>query len=183
MVAESDILDYLPYIDQPVPHDQMAAAEALVADELRHTDTSALHPRVEELLPLSLLRPASLLSGEIERYEEEHPDDDEPIVQGMDFSRYDDAPSHMNLSYAMLEGRNLKLMAHNMPNRGYDQLIELYCDVASVYAEASGDKRRRSEEVLSERKRRQLEFEPVGEYLEGRWRDGIRSMVNMGMEH
>lgn len=185
MVADTyDGLEYLPYVDNTVTPEQVAEVESLVLNELRNTDTTAVHPLVDSLLPLPLSRSTSLLSQEIERYEEEQPEEDEPIINGIDTSRYsDDVDNYTNLSYSMLEKRNLELMAQNQQNMqaSWRRHLQHLGEVESNYEQNLGDKRNRSEEVLSERKRRQLDFEPVGEYLEHRWRDGLRSMVNMGM--
>ncbi|RLV84060.1 hypothetical protein JA9_003245 [Meyerozyma sp. JA9] len=185
MVADSyDSLEYLPYVDNTVTPEQVADVESLISNELRNTDTTAVHPLVENLLPLPSSRSTSLLSQEIERYEEEQPDEDEPIINGIDNSRYsDDVDNYTNLSYSMLEKRNLELMAQNHQNMqaSWRRHLRHLGEVESNYEQHLGDKRNRSDEVLSERKRRQLEYEPVGEYLEHRWRDGLRSMVNMGM--
>lgn len=175
-------LEYLPYIDSTITPERIAEVETLVTNELRNTNVTAMHPRMENLL--SLPQSNSLLSQEIQRYEEEHPEEDEPIIDGIDSSRYSqDMQTHTNLSYSLLERRNLELIAQNDENMqaSWRRHVQQLHAVESDYSKHLGEKRSRSDDISAERKRRQLEFEPVGEYLEHRWRDGLRSMVNMGM--
>lgn len=164
---------------------------------LQGSASTGLHPRVNELLPLSANSGNSALFQDIQKYEDDDDDDDHDIddrilPQGISMDRYsdfgaeEDGNTHMYtaLSYAMLRERSTSLMAQNAPHIQHAQRTHLayLSELENVYQEEAARKRLRVDEINEERKRRQLEFEPVGSYLEQKWQDGIRLMVDLGIQ-
>lgn len=136
---------------------------------------------------------------DIERYEDDEEDDDhndEPrqiLRGGVSLDRYTEFGSgddirysemYTALSYSMLRERSSLLMAQNAPQLRENQRAHLasLSELDKVYQEEANLKRQRVDEINEERKRRQVEFEPVNGYLEQRWHDGIRSMVDLGIQ-
>lgn len=172
-------------------------------------DSNGLHPLVNEVIPLpnpNRSTPSPLLMQEIERYEQEEDTDDEQepdrrLSNGIDLSRYsnfnddglndndDDNINYNNLystlSYSMLHERNLTLM-----NENNEQLAQLEQNHLSQLSDLKEDqheqltrKRQQIEDINVIRKKRQVvDFKPVNDYLNDRWKDGIKSVVDLGIE-
>lgn len=169
-----------------------------------------LHPLVEQMLPLTEnneinhTRPALL--HEIERYEEEQQheaDFDESnigiIENGIDMSRYSQFTAknesgketilydnmYSTLSYSLLQNRNLSLLSQNEDQIRNLQLQHLnnLTVIEEEYTNDLHQKRQRIDDVNTTRKRRQVEdFKPVNDYLNDRWKEGIKSVVDLGIE-
>lgn len=176
-------------------------------------DPNVLHPRVDQILPMSnnhLTTPETTprLLQEIERYEEEHIEDTHEemlennnhglpqIVRGgIDMSRYSEFTDsngqiqydnlYSTLSYAILQGRNLDMVSDHQEDLLRAQQLHLQ-NLQGVQAQVESTlerKRERVDEVNEQRKRRQLvDFKPVNDYLQERWKDGIRSVIDLGIE-
>lgn len=88
------------------------------------------------------------------------------------------------LSYAVLLERSVLVLGQNedqlriLQQQHLAQLAQLEED----YDTALQRKRQQVDEVNSARKRRQADFGPVNDYLSERWREGIRSVVDLGVE-
>lgn len=168
-----------------------------------------MHPLVEQMLPLrdnnenNMSKP--LLIQEIERYEQEQDDEDidetsaKILQDGIDMSKYSEFTTtnasgredirydnlYATLSYSLLQNRDLSLLSQNE-----QQLIQLQehhiSDLETIEEEYRQDlskKRQRIEEINVLRKRRQVvDFKPVNDYLNDRWKDGIKSVVELGIE-
>ncbi|SGZ48307.1 CIC11C00000002778 [Sungouiella intermedia] len=156
-----------------------------------------MHPRVNELLPLSSNSGTSALLQDIQRFEddddEEDPNDERILPQGISMDRYtefgtaDDVnypQMYTALSYSMLRERSTSLMTQNAPHLQHAQRTHLasMSELDNVYQREAAGKRLRVDEINNDRKRRQLEFEPVASYLEQRWQDGIRLMTDLGIQ-
>lgn len=170
---------------------------------------NALHPLVDQMLPLrddnerNLSRP--LLMQEIERYEQEQDDEDidesnaRIIQDGIDMRKYSEFTStnesggedirhdnlYATLSYSSLQNRNLSLLSQN--EEQLEGLQEHHLkDLETIEDEYRQDlkkKRQRIEELNVYRKRRQVvDFKPVNDYLNDRWKDGLKSVVELGIE-
>lgn len=169
-----------------------------------------IHPLVTQILPLNnnnegnLARP--LLMQEIERYEQEQDEDEDiddnngGIIQnGIDMSKYSEFSTrsasgqekihydnlYATLSYASLEKRNLSLLSQN--EEQLRQLHEAHINdltgIEQQYSEDLHKKRQSIEDINVLRKRRQVvDFKPVNDYLNDRWKDGIKSVVELGIE-
>lgn len=183
-------LDDLAYVDGGITVEERRNVETLINQEVQQTEQPTLHPRVEELLPL---RPRPMLHQEIERYEEE----EEPETErgGVDMSRYsefdnDEGDIHYDriyttLSYSILQSRNLAL--HEQNHQQISNLQNSHIEAVSAITEQSNErlheKRQRIDDINIIRKKRQLvDFKPVNDYLNDRWKDGIKSVVDLGME-
>lgn len=137
---------------------------------------------------------------DIQRYEDDEDDEDihneEPrqiLSDGISMDRYAEfghgdevhySEMYTALSYSMLRERNSLLTAQNARQLRENQRAHLasLSELDRVYQEDADRKRQRVDEANEERKRRQLDFEPVNGYLEQRWHDGIRSMVDLGIQ-
>lgn len=155
---------------------------------------------MHEILPLSSHATTPILLHDIERYEADEDDDDSHnedhrhiLLPGISMDRYMDFglgddirfnDMYTSLSYSTLRERSSSLMAQNAPHLRHTQRVHLasLSGLDRVYQEEVDRKRQRVDDINEERKRRQLEFEPVSGYLEQRWQDGIRSMVDLGIE-
>lgn len=199
-------------IDDIVTPDERTNVEQLVINELETQTAqpnNALHPLVDQMLPLrdnpekNLSRP--LLMQEIERYEQEQDDEDidennaRIIHDGIDMTKYSEFTSanesggedirydnlYATLSYSSLQNRNLSLLSQN--EEQLEGLHEHHLnDLATIEEEYRQDlskKRQRIEELNVYRKRRQVvDFKPVNDYLNDRWKDGLKSVVELGIE-
>lgn len=183
-------LDDLAYVDGGITVEERRNVETLINQEVQQTEQATLHPRVEELLPL---RSRPMLHQEMERYEEE----EEPETErgGVDMSRYsefdnDEGDIHYDkiyttLSYSVLQSRNLAL--HEQNHQQISNLQNSHMEAVSEMNEQSNErlheKRQRIDDINVIRKKRQLvDFKPVNDYLNDRWKDGIKSVVDLGME-
>lgn len=212
VIINNEPIDHLPYIDDIVTPDERANVEQLVINELEtqtNQSNNALHPLVEQMLPLrvnnenNMSKP--LLIQEIERYEQEQDDEDidetsaKILQDGIDMSKYSEFTTtnasgredirydnlYATLSYSLLQNRDLSLLSQNE-----QQLVQLQehhiSDLEMIEEEYRQDlskKRQRIEEINVLRKRRQVvDFKPVNDYLNDRWKDGIKSVVELGIE-
>lgn len=158
-----------------------------------------MHPRAQELLPLPSHSTTPILIRDIERYEadeddDEHIDEQRQILRpGISMDRYSDfgagdnlryTDMYTSLSYLILRERSSSIMAQNAPHLRQAQRTHLasLSELDRVYQDETSRKREMVEEINEDRKRRQADFEPVAAYLEQRWLDGIRSMVDLGIE-
>lgn len=159
-------------------------------------DTNTLHPQMEELVPLpDSSSPNSLALQAIERYENENGEDNEEshIIDGIDMERYIgfvDSSDEKNvkyfesLYYAINESNNLSTMSQNIDefaniNQQYlEQLNQLHSQLHS----SLDKKRKQVEQVNVLRKKRQTDFKPVNDYLNERWKDGLKSVIDLSVE-
>ncbi|ABN66867.1 predicted protein [Scheffersomyces stipitis CBS 6054] len=157
------------------------------------------------------LSPSPLLNQEIERYEqeqlEEFDDDDETALPanvihgGIDMNRYADFIKegssssggsevdrnnlYTTLSYAGLQERNLALLLNNNHElmRLHQQHLQELGNVKEDYTVNLNSKRQMVDEVNVIRKKRQVvNFKPVNDYLNEKWKEGIKSVVDLGIE-
>lgn len=155
----------------------------------------------------NLARP--LLMQEIERYEQEQEQEQDEedidetnsgiIKNGIDMSKYSEFTStdasgrknihydnlYATLSYSSLQNRNLSLLSQN--EEQIRQLQEHHLNDLSVieeqYKEDLHKKRQSIEDINVLRKKRQVvDFKPVNDYLNDRWKDGIKTVVELGIE-
>lgn len=118
-----------------------------------------------------------------------------PIIQGIDSDRYIDGSSVANtdsdakvyesLYYSLNEVSNLSALVQNADDvAGVNQ--QYYEDLNSMHqhmTENVDKKRKQVNEINSLRKKRQtVDFKPVNDYLANRWKDGIKSVVDLGIE-
>lgn len=145
-----------------------------------------LHPLVDQLLPLSsnMDRLSPPLNNE---------EDPEGEVQGISMARYADFGDDLSinytrmyttLSYLVLRERSSSLLASNEVQLRQSQQAHLadLLGIEAQYADEVERKRHMVDEINETRKKRQVDFQPVEEYLLQRWQDGVRSMVDLGIE-
>lgn len=198
------LITNLPDTDIPISTEERDHVEELIRNEIQHNDHSQLHPLVNTLVPLSLTGSNSLSLAEIERYEEEMSQAGEPgvkegtqIITGIesfDFEVLRDQSTNSedydkklleNLYFAINENSNLVLLQQN--GESLKQLnIQYEEEIRALESQLSGSlerKRKQVEEINILRKKRQVnDFEPVNNYLMERWKDGIKSVVDLGVE-
>lgn len=110
--------------------------------------------------------------SEKERYEVE---DDE----GIDMSRYDD--SLEALYYANNHYRSLTMILNNQNN--FTQHQELIDNVEHDLNDNIEKKRKMIDDINMMRNKRQtIDFKPINDYLSDRWKDGIKSIVDLSVE-
>lgn len=161
-----------------------------------------LHPLIDDVFPVplsSLQGSSTLLGQEIKRYEEELNADmtvDLHLIRpGVDLSRYSAFTSedgdinyenlYSTLSYASMQQRLLSLALQNTDSikASEDSNLESLKVMKEDYSSSLHQKRRQIDDFNLIRKKRQVvEFGPVNEYLNERWKDGIRSAVDLGIE-
>ncbi|KAK6454510.1 uncharacterized protein RJT20DRAFT_136863 [Scheffersomyces xylosifermentans] len=145
---------------------------------------------------------------EQEQWDED--DDDEEahkiMDRGIDLSKYSEfirSPSsyepqegsssddiHYNnlyttLSYASLQERNIALLMNNNQElmHLHQQHLQELNEIKEDYEVNVHSKRKKIEDVNVIRKKRQVvDFKPVNDYLNERWKDGIKSVVDLGIE-
>lgn len=180
-----------PVLDTSITPEERRAVELLVLNELSSTNTNTLHPRVQLELPLSSNSPRPLLLLDVERMDMEDPEGES--IGGISMDRYthfdaeagpDCARIYTALSYAVLRERNASLQAQN--GGEHVRLQQAYVDsltlLGSTYEHELQHKRRHVDDINVARKRRQMDFEPVAAYLELRWLEGIKGLVDVGLE-
>lgn len=148
---------------------------------------------VDNLVPLPETSSVNSLSlQEIERYEHELEDNEDfegPIITGIDTERYEDAQEsdkvYENLYYSSNEVSNLSALVQNADSvantnhQYYQQLNGIHQDLDKNVEK----KRKQINDVNVLRKKRQtVDFQPVNDYLNNRWKDGIKSVVDLGIE-
>ncbi|OBA23835.1 hypothetical protein METBIDRAFT_30224 [Metschnikowia bicuspidata var. bicuspidata NRRL YB-4993] len=190
---DSDPLDYLPYIDGTITDTERQAVEQLIRAETP-AEPGMLHSRLGELAPLSENR--SLLMRDMERFELDYSDGLVPetfVSGGVSMDRYTDfGPDHdfsydqmyTALLYSVLRDRNAQLAAEHSAERAHAQkeACESMRQVESLQRDLLVRKRERTEELNLAREAKQMQFQPVDGYLEQRWKDGIKGIVDTGIE-
>jgi hypothetical protein len=108
---------------------------------------------------------------------------------GIDLSRYTDLQdgkslktqqTYVALGYTLSRQENLSLMGEFGKNQwliGNDQLEKSLKELELELQE----QKKAIEVVNNERKRKQLEAQPTLTYLESRWRDGIKGLVDVNL--
>lgn len=94
---------------------------------------------------------------------------------------------YTTLSYSALQNRNLDISSSASVT---DDLITIQQNhlrfaqkIENGLETEVNKKRERIDEINRERKRRQVEeFKPVNDYLQERWKDGIKNVVELGIE-
>ncbi|PVH21113.1 hypothetical protein CXQ85_000078 [Candidozyma haemuli] len=209
MLTHFDTIDSLPYIDYGITPQERRRVDELVQQEVAQLNTDDMHPAVGPMLPLSSnmerfrRRPqaAEPTSG-YERDDEDNIAPQSSLPQGIDMSRYtdfhdeedNDADSdnaeninhermYTSLAYSMLRERNASLALQNdeSVNSIRNTHLDSLSKTESSYQNELERKRQRVEEINEARKKRQIDFQPVNEYLEEKWHDGINSMIDMGI--
>lgn len=198
MVTINHEIDHLPYTDIPITGTERANVQNLINNELNETRTNdhhqpPQHPMVDNLVPLPETSSVNSLSlQEIERYEHELEDNEDfegPIITGIDTERYEDAQEsdkvYENLYYSSNEVSNLSALVQNADSvantnhQYYQQLNGIHQDLDKNVEK----KRKQINDVNVLRKKRQtVDFQPVNDYLNNRWKDGIKSVVDLGIE-
>ncbi|CCH45329.1 Pre-mRNA-splicing factor [Wickerhamomyces ciferrii] len=172
-------LDSLPYIDQDITDQERQSVERLILDELKSTDISKIHSKVDELYPLP--EPSSIVSN----IKEEQFSDPDFTLGGIDLSKYsnlDDLESLQNsIVFTDLRNKSLKL-ANKFGKNQWLLGNDLHQYSNEQISEELQNKRRKINDINYERKQIQLEAKPVIDYLEQRWQQGIKSNVDIGVE-
>ncbi|EGX50659.1 hypothetical protein AOL_s00075g85 [Orbilia oligospora ATCC 24927] len=178
--------DSLPYIDRPLTPSATSKATALIAAELKQSDTSALHPSLPTF-PSPNFTP--FVEQELERISKNI-----PFTDGVDASRYEPQslpPSSseeeykklLQTSYATtthLQNRltNLTLLSNFGQNAWLISNSQTEGVLASLEHELVSLKE--ETEILNrERKRKQVEVQPEMEYLEKKWKDGVGRVLEI----
>ncbi|KAM9919975.1 hypothetical protein OXX59_007551 [Metschnikowia pulcherrima] len=190
---ETDPVDYLPFIDGEITDAERQAVEQLIRAEMP-AETGPLHPMVGTIMPLSENR--SLLMRDMAQFESEDVGGVVPdtfLPGGITMDRYTDfgpdddvdcARMYTSLSYSILRERNAQMGVENANERAqaqkaaHERLVELEKAQKSVLSR----KRANVEELKSARQAKQAQFQPVNGYLEQRWKDGIKHMVDLGID-
>lgn len=200
------VLTYFKDIDEEIERERTHYIERMVHEEAGRSNdyiNSRLHHSVDEVIPLSENRQSSsLLYNEILNYEKEIEEEKEggdlpARIRGIDMSRYDnvsrvESPNdpymfstlYSNLGYAMIHDRNMNLLEQNEDQ--YKQLQNHNLNVLSnIEQEYEGEilrKRQLVEDVNEGRKKKQVtEVKPVNDYLTDKWKDSIKSIVDLGL--
>ncbi|KAF8003298.1 hypothetical protein HF325_002543 [Metschnikowia pulcherrima] len=190
---ETDPVDYLPFIDGEITDAERQAVEQLIRAEMP-AETGPLHPMVGTIMPLSENR--SLLMRDMAQFESEDVGGVVPdtfLLGGITMDRYTDfgpddnvdyARMYTSLLYSILRERNAQMGVENANERAqaqkaaHERLAELEKAQKSVLVR----KRANVEELKSARQAKQAQFQPVNGYLEQRWKDGIKHMVDLGID-
>lgn len=143
----------------------------------------------------------SALMLEVKKYEAKHMDsndDDFTIIYGIDMDRYSKFETderdqdyknldnlRVTLEYAQLYERNLSLYLENERANYHAQshVVTGLKELLSEYDFAISRKRMRIQELEDERKRKKGdEYQRKYQYLQERWNEGIKAIVEMGIE-
>lgn len=135
--------------------------------------------------------------NDVERFEAEyHSEDEYPqtiIGNPISLNRYtefehdggtDFDAMYTALSYSILRERNSKNALDNLKELAEPEQMH-HANLMDIKAElenACARKRQHIDDVEDARKKRQLDFQSVNDYLSQEWRDGITSMVDAGLE-
>lgn len=176
-------LDYIAHLDDPETGQIDSEVNRQVEEELAKVDTTQIHPLVKAKFPLVVLeQPVKMVVSErglgMDSLGKKYTDLEATKTMGK--------AEKMQLlaSYSMLRSRKLELF-----NR-YEGLIasqwaDRVGDLKQLDAELDEQINKRQldlEDVEEQRKRRCLEFEPVYEFMKGRWKDKVEELVELGVE-
>lgn len=154
--------------------------EELVRNEVRATNVNGLHPQVEGL---SLATQPSVLLQELENFDD---DDDDVHIGGIDVERYHhEEYVSTALAYESLHDRNISILEQNaeLLRAAQTSHLEELAQLGGQYKEEVERKRGLVDGVNEQRRKRQVvDHQPVEEYLESRWRQGLRLVVAMSAE-
>ncbi|KAK6203109.1 uncharacterized protein RJT21DRAFT_2465 [Scheffersomyces amazonensis] len=166
-------------------------------------ESQALHPLVDQLLPLSTninrLSPSPLINQEIERYEQEMQDEDldedleeenefHIIKNGIDSSRYSNPQTtdqlYTSLSYGQLQERNLQMLLNNYQDLSHlnQQQLEQLQSLQQDYVINVNSKRVKIDDINQIRKKQSVDYKQIDNYLHDKWKDGIKNVVELGVE-
>ncbi|KAJ8143061.1 hypothetical protein OY671_003812 [Metschnikowia pulcherrima] len=190
---ETDPVDYLPFIDGEITDAERQAVEQLIRAEMP-AETGPLHPMVGTIMPLSENR--SLLMRDMAQFESEDVGGVVPdtfLPGGITMDRYTDfgpdddvdyARMYTSLSYSILRERNAQMGVENANERAQAQkaVNERLAELEKAQKSVLSRKRANVEELKSARQTKQAQFQPVNGYLEQRWKDGIKHMVDLGID-
>ncbi|CDK27357.1 unnamed protein product [Kuraishia capsulata CBS 1993] len=184
--------ELLPYIDAEPAEEDMLVVEQSIRKELVGMDTSSLHPEVSESKATKF---GSMIESHLDQLitSEQKKEFLDNGLGGVDLSKYSRLTSdtddsqydleklQMALSYTQMRNRSLTVMMAYGKNKWLVANDELERENESLEA-ALSTKREQIDEINRERKRRQLDYKPVKEYLEERWSQAVRDCVEVGVE-
>jgi pre-mRNA-splicing factor SPF27 len=195
--ANLEPLDHLPYLEESITAEERAEVEQLIQIELTNHLNQRLHPRVDTLLPLPIHDHQSLPLGNNNdllnnRFDEDDDMDDDdappPLIHGIDSQRYQDTSDinhiYTTLSYSTLQQRNDLLATQNMTQftQDYEDHLSHLQSLNLSYEECLSRKRKAIDALNIVRKKKQLEATSVNDYLQDRWKEGLKTVVDLGVE-
>lgn len=188
-----------PDISNDVSPQERAAIEEMIKEESlsRPIDCASA---IDKICPIPIPmnernQPCPAILADIEKYEL---NPEGPILPGgIDMNRYssfDDADTtgsesynalRATLEYAELYERNLEIYLQNTESIAANQerRLDMLLSMESQYTGAISRKRTTTDAINSDRKRQQLdEYLPKISHLHQKWNEGIRALVDLGIE-
>ncbi|KAA8900549.1 hypothetical protein TRICI_006195 [Trichomonascus ciferrii] len=183
MLVESQ-LDSLPYLDAVPTEEEVVAAKATIDKELETVSRNTPHPALPPLEKTSFL--TSVLEEEIAIRERGG-----QIDRGIDLDRYtnlydgkgnlDPKKAYVSLAYSRGRLENLNLLNEYGKNQwliGNDELQTTLKELEENLEEQN----RTLESINNDRKIRQEESQTMYEYLQTRWKEGLKNVVDVNVE-
>lgn len=177
-------------IDIPINDEEKAKVEELIRQEVNNYDREVQHPGVDELVPLTENRHSSLLNSEIQRYEEEEEEVGDKTSNDMILSstitdkETNDHDEYLNLFYALNENSNLSMLLGNVKNLSdlNEQHLNYLDNMEAGLSHSLDKKRKQIDDTNFQRKKQQTDFKPVNDYLQEKWKQEVKSMVDINIE-
>lgn len=175
-------------IDIPINDEEKAKVEELIRQEVSNYDREVQHPGVDELVPLTENRHSSLLNSEIQRYEEEEEVGDKTsnmilssTITDKETNKQDE---YLNLFYALNENSNLSMLLGNVKNLSdlNERHLNYLDNMEAGLSQSLDKKRKQLDDTNLQRKKQQTDFKPVNDYLQEKWKQEVKSMVDINIE-
>lgn len=130
------------------------------------------------------------------QYEQDDPGETVPATffpGGVSMERYSDFGEgddfnvnrmYTSLLYGVLRDRNAQIAVDTATERAHAQAMtnEQLKEIALAQKSTILRKRESIDELNSTRQAKQTQFQPVDGYLQQRWKDGVKNIVDMGIE-
>lgn len=181
-------LEHLPYLEESITPEERSQVEQLIQIELSNQyGNRNLHPQVEAVLPIPELPLSNrLLDQKFEEDEDMEDDEEKDDQTGIDMARYQDTSNINNLyttmSYSILQARNDELVTESQYTATYSQHLNQLLQLHHTTEASISNKRKALDDLNLTRKKLHLAQENLNSYLQDQWKDGLKSVVDLGVE-
>ncbi|ODV97355.1 hypothetical protein PACTADRAFT_49084 [Pachysolen tannophilus NRRL Y-2460] len=179
--------DSLVYIDDEITQQEREEVNKLVTQELASFDVNKLYPSLENRYEILLVR-----KNKVEPLKKKNDEIIIPSIGGIDLTRYNNLTTESNeldyaklytsLAHSMLRQRSLTISNFNndiiVKNKWLLYNNQLSC-YNSILKKELNKKRKAIDDINEQRKKLQLNYKPLDEYLQNKWREEIKACVDV----
>lgn len=186
-------LEHMPYLEESITPEERSQVEQLIQIELSNQyghHRNHLHPHIDTVLPIPELPLSNRLLDhkfeEDEDMEEGEEEDNKLEHSGIDMSRYTDTSKPDNIyttmSYSVLQARNDDLVTESQYRASCAQHINNLSLLNQACDSSINNKRKALDDLNLNRKKLHMNQENLNSYLNDQWKDGLKSVVDIGVE-